>query len=1437
MLNRPPPSNAEEGSHQGTDAVPFPLHLCAGACVCVTLAPNAPLAGQKASADNTENPHRTRGGENTLSHKPVVSRYKRDMRKTAALALLLLSAPPAAPAQTWFAFTLPWSDDTKTTVDASGLLVDYPGQDPATVIDARGHVKVGPDGHFIFEKTGKRARFWGVNFTFNASFPPCPNVPRAYEPADPLSAEKVARRLAKLGVNVVRFHHMDFYASPNGIYDPAYFPNDTQHLDAAQLQRFDYLVYQLRRNGIYSNINLKVARHFGPGDGVEDTSQFTSTNLPFFQGVSHYNQRMIELQKEYARQLLTHTNPYTGLRYVDDPGVLCVEIANEDSMFGNLLTLDGGLNYLPGAANSLPERYSVELDQLWNQWLRARYADQAALEAAWAPTGPPVDSTDRVRNGDFEYGMADWWVGAVGGTAQATAAVVPGSGPDGSAALRIRVSPDGVNWHVQGIQGGHAVEQEHTYEVRFWARADIAGDLTLDVMKDADPWANYGLSKTFRISTTWRQYSGAFRANQTDLQQARITFELGSITSYIWIDKVEFRETGLKGLEADENLTLSTVTRPVRSELGAFTPARILDLFRFYGAVDTAYFTGMRNFLRNDLGLKSLVTGTAPWWAYLGDTAIQSQMDFVDGHYYWDHPWWPSVPAWSPTGWVINNQPLVNNLQDLSSLASQAVFRKPFTVSEFNEPFPNQYAHEAPLLIALIGNLQDWDAIYMFDYTGNAADYADDYVHQGSYFSMAGNPVKSGQLPVASRLFLGSQSSPAWPGFGISLNPNDLVLAASSGLYKSSDFLESKGLDRATFLQMCLRTTDFQRPMPTSVPNSIPPGNVISTNGELIWNRENANAKFVRVQAAGVEGAIGFLKGRTHQFSNWSFSVTDGPDHLALLLQSRDSTPLRESRRMLLTVWTEEQNTGMVWDTLHTTLEDRWGGAPTQIRAAKAEVAFTLPQARQAQLWALDEKGARKAEVARSAGEGVRYVVDTGRDRTVWYELVVGEEVPEAAFDLSSDDSLFQMYSDGSGSDLQLGWFRLNRDRGGPVSVLPLLEYQRKGVTTSMVRLPGAASATEWRIPVVRDGAVDAAIGMLNPRAEAMDVTIRLVAAAGTPVGEARIEHLADGETTAFYLGEKFDLPATFEGSVELSAAQPFVALSLRSASNSRGDIFLTPMPAENPTSPEPLYLAQLVCDSSYSTEILLLNSHPEVVNVRLDFTGGPWLLPDGSSLEVSLNPSEMRRIKLQSPLRPEGFHGFMKATPIGGSLMPAVTAVMRVQRGGDLVSEVSVPASTAKTAHDFVAIERPTRNAALAIVNPTDQEVAVDLDWICEENPSESRHATVAVPPQVQLSRFLDEFLSDFTRIGDGILRVRSATPVATMSLLGTYNQRGDFLLTALNEGDRLDTQPDFTIPRILTGDGYRTLLFIHATGQSGAGGTVRFFDSQGNPMPIGFR
>lgn len=221
------------------------------------------------------------------------------------------------------------------------------------------------DGHLYFED-GQRARFIGFNIAARSNTP------------DHATAERIAERLASLGVNVVRLHAAD---APIGDEPRSWSScREAPLLDYQQgtsrifnpegLNRFDFLIYQLKSRGIYVHIDLIVARPFLEGDGLDYPGSVPSCMKRY----PMYNPRMIELQKEYARELLCHMNPYTGLALKDDPAVITVQINNEESAIKGNMGSDQGENMKP---------YRDEVGRMFGDFLLRKYGSREALREAW----------------------------------------------------------------------------------------------------------------------------------------------------------------------------------------------------------------------------------------------------------------------------------------------------------------------------------------------------------------------------------------------------------------------------------------------------------------------------------------------------------------------------------------------------------------------------------------------------------------------------------------------------------------------------------------------------------------------------------------------------------------------------------------------------------------------------------------------------------------------------------------------------------------------------------------------------------------------------------------------------------------------------------------------------------------------------------------------
>ena len=185
-------------------------------------------------------------------------------------------------------------DLAKGATDFSSLLDAPAGKHGFTRIEGQ---------HFVND--AGRIRFNGVNIVGGACFP-------SHE-----QAERLAARLAHLGVNCVRLHYFDLINYNYRAYNEKGLLEDDGTwctINPEQLDLFDYMIYQFKKHGIYYNINLLVGRRT-------------------FKGINAYDKDIQQKELDYARKLFTHVNPYTGLTFPEDPAMAMVELNNEDSIF------------------------------------------------------------------------------------------------------------------------------------------------------------------------------------------------------------------------------------------------------------------------------------------------------------------------------------------------------------------------------------------------------------------------------------------------------------------------------------------------------------------------------------------------------------------------------------------------------------------------------------------------------------------------------------------------------------------------------------------------------------------------------------------------------------------------------------------------------------------------------------------------------------------------------------------------------------------------------------------------------------------------------------------------------------------------------------------------------------------------------------------------
>jgi hypothetical protein len=210
------------------------------------------------------------------------------------------------------------------------------------------------EGGHLLKGDGTPIRLWGFDLTEWS--------PGSMEIPPKTDASIYAAALARFGVNYVRLHFLDL-PSPRGMIDGK--QNDSQHFDLTQLDNEDFFISEMLKRGIYVDMNLNVGRQFKTGDNVLATRVGKGPLL--------FDKRLIELEKDYAKQLLTHVNPYIKRAYVDEPGMAVVELVNEDAI------------YVGWSSNNA---YGQELTDLYNDWLKKnRTPEQIAALRKMAGVG------------------------------------------------------------------------------------------------------------------------------------------------------------------------------------------------------------------------------------------------------------------------------------------------------------------------------------------------------------------------------------------------------------------------------------------------------------------------------------------------------------------------------------------------------------------------------------------------------------------------------------------------------------------------------------------------------------------------------------------------------------------------------------------------------------------------------------------------------------------------------------------------------------------------------------------------------------------------------------------------------------------------------------------------------------------------------------------
>jgi hypothetical protein len=476
-------------------------------------------------------------------------------------------------------------------------------------------------------------------------------------------------------------------------------------------------------------------------------------------------------------------------------------------------------------------------------------------------------------------------------------------------------------------------------------------------------------------------------------------------------------------LKADEEPSQGSVALPA----GVYDRGlRTRDCLLFLADKERVMVTRMKAFL-HELGCHALVSNSSSWTRFTTDQGARTAYDYVDDHFYVDHPQFLESP-WRLPSKSPNTNPIKEGAPGGRHLAFTRLYDKPFTVTEYNYSGPGRFRAMGGILTGALGALQGWNGIWRFAYGHNRnAMFAPSPM---GYFDVVSDPLSQAAERASLCLFLREDLQTA---------PHKVALVMTEADLKQPPAKIPTLAPRWHWLAWTTRVGTQVIPSPGAAPRDadlVPlswatPGSAYNpaqlldfpaypTNDHPVargiharkWFAEanpQPDKKYFRSETGQItiDGATGrmildtprtaggyALEGQEISATGAGVRIRIQGSDATVWVSALDREPIRKSRRLLVTHLTDLQNTEIKYrEESRQTLLD-WGRLPHLVKTGRAEVTMDLQAPKGCTVWALNSAGHRLAEMpARVVDGSVSFTADVAGDRAagarMLYEISV----------------------------------------------------------------------------------------------------------------------------------------------------------------------------------------------------------------------------------------------------------------------------------------------------------------------------------------------------------------------------------------------------------------------------------------------------------------
>ncbi|MGN0853760.1 MAG: hypothetical protein ACI4Q3_10360 [Kiritimatiellia bacterium] len=425
----------------------------------------------------------------------------------------------------------------------------------------------------------------------------------------------------------------------------------------------------------------------------------------------------------------------------------------------------------------------------------------------------------------------------------------------------------------------------------------------------------------------------------------------------------------------------------------AFAPGISDDAAQIHGGEDAVFIKFTADMERRliarcralfkEIGMKQLITEQNAGGYNARFMAMREEMyDYTDTHFYIDHPHFLGR-NWKGITTFRNTNPLQYEKPQFLTMAFMRNLNQPFMVTEWNFCAPGKHRGMGGMVIGTIAALQDWSALYRFEYAGNDWFTRETYLNPDP-FSLVADAINRLSDRAMVCLFLRGDMKPLDDAMAVQLTA-EAINKTKGGIVP----IAPKWVDAA-----------WQTRVGCAV--EVPPGMPFRTLDDVlasdrpVWElQENRSVRVDRARGSFMVATArtcgGFVPNGKLAAGLLEFDA--GDDLATIWASSSDGKPLASSDRMVLTHLTDSLPDGTIFaDETRSTLIS-WGIKTREllVRRARASIALKLDQSEDYEVYGLDLRGIRTGKVESAVKNGrLCFVADVKgpEEARMLYEIV-----------------------------------------------------------------------------------------------------------------------------------------------------------------------------------------------------------------------------------------------------------------------------------------------------------------------------------------------------------------------------------------------------------------------------------------------------------------